>query len=76
MRKQELVYLHGLLREVRDHYERESGNAIPTPEYDACDVSPTAIHRSKGAQEEAVLTLLSELTEAMERRQQVPADAD
>lgn len=76
MRKQELVYLHGLLREVRDYYERESGDAVPTPAYDACEVSPTAIHRSKGDQEEAVLTLLSELTDAMESRQQVPADAD
>lgn len=76
MRKQELVYLHGLLREVRDHYERESDDAVPTPAYDACDISPTAIHRSKSDQEEAVLTLLSELTDAMERRQQMPADAD
>lgn len=76
MRKQELVYLHGLLREVRDYYERETGEAVPTPQYDACDVSPSAIHRSKGAQEEAVTTLLEELTEAMESSQQVRAEAD
>ncbi|WP_254829876.1 UPF0058 family protein [Haloglomus salinum] len=76
MRKQELVYLHGLLREVRDYYEREAGEPVPTPEYDACDVSSSAIHRSKRAQEEAVTTLLAELTEAMEHRQKMHADAD
>jgi hypothetical protein len=76
MRKQELVYLHGLLREVRDYYEREAGEPVPTPEYDACDVSASAIHRSKAAQEEAVTTLLSELAEAMEHRQKMRADAD
>lgn len=76
MRKQELVYLHGLLREVRDYYERQSGDAVSTPEYDSCDVAPTAIHRSKADQEEAVLTLLSELTAAMESGRQLPADAD
>lgn len=76
MRKQELVYLHGLLREVRDHYEREAGEPIPTPRYDAYDVSPSAIHRSKDTQEEAVTTLLAELTEAVEGDQQVRADAD
>lgn len=68
--------MHGLLREVRDYYERETGQPVPTPQYDACDVSPSAIHRSKGAQEEAVTTLLRELTEAMEQPQQVRADAD
>jgi hypothetical protein len=76
MRKQELVYLHGLLREVREYYERETGEPVATPEYDACNVQPSAIHRSKAAQEEAVRTLLAELVEAMERSQQVRADAD
>ncbi|WP_276257738.1 UPF0058 family protein [Haloglomus litoreum] len=76
MRKQELVYLHGLLREVREYYERETGDQVLTPRYDACDVSPSAIHRSKAAQEEAVRTLLAELVETMEGSQQIRADAD
>lgn len=76
MRKQELVYLHGLLRAVREYYEHETGEPVVTPEYDACNVSPSAIHRSKAAQEEAVRTLLAELVEAMEHGQQVRADAD
>jgi len=76
MRKQELVYLHGLLREVREYYERETAEPVATPGYDACEVSPSAIHRSKAAQEEAVRTLLAELVETMEGRHQVTADAD
>jgi hypothetical protein len=76
MRKQELVYLHGLLRQVREYYERERGEPVETPGYDTCDVSPTAIHQSKADQEEAVLTLLAELTESMEGRHQMSADAD
>jgi hypothetical protein len=76
MRKQELVYLHGLLREVREYYERETAEPVATPGYDTCEVSPSAIHRSKAAQEEAVRTLLAELVETMEGRHQVTADAD
>jgi hypothetical protein len=76
MRKQELVYLHGLLIQLRDYYEQETDETVPTPGYDACAVSPSAIHRSKAAQEEAVQTLLAELTEAMGESRQVPADAD
>lgn len=76
MRKRELVYLHGLLQEVSEYYECETGEPVATPGYDACGVSPSAIHRSKAAQEEAVQTLLVELVEAMEGRRQVTPDTD
>jgi hypothetical protein len=74
MKKQELVYMHGLLVEVREYYERVSGATVDTPEYDACQVRPTGIHRSKPAHEEAVTTLARELTDAMADRQQMTAD--
>jgi hypothetical protein len=60
--------------QVRAYYERETGEPVETPAYDAIDIAPTAIHRSKSAHEEAVLTLLGELTEAFEDRRQVRAD--
>lgn len=74
MRKQELVYVHGLLAEVKEYYETVTGEPIHTPEYDACEVRPTGIHRSKPAHEEAVTTLAGELTERMADRQQMTAD--
>jgi hypothetical protein len=74
MRKQELVYLHGLLLEIRTYYQGEAGESVETPGYDAMDVSPAAIHQSKQDHEEAVLTLLTELTKAFGERRQVRAD--
>ena len=65
MRKQELVYVHGLLLGVREFYEERTGRAIPTPEYDAMDVRPTSIHRGKAEHEAAVFALAEALAEGM-----------
>jgi len=55
MRKQELVYVHGLLVALRDFHEERTGQSIPVPEYDAMAVRPTSIHRGKAEHEAAVL---------------------
>lgn len=68
MRKQELVYLHGLLLGVRDFYEERTGTSISTPEYDAMDVRPTSIHRGKAEHEAAVFALSAALAEQMGTR--------
>lgn len=65
MRKQELVYVHGLLLEVREFYEERTGEAVPTTEYDTMDVRPTSIHRGKAEHEAAVFALAEALAEGM-----------
>ena len=65
MRKQELVYVHGLLLGAREFYEERTGETVSTPEYDAMDVRPTSIHRGKAEHEAAVFALAEALAEAM-----------
>jgi hypothetical protein len=65
MRKQELVYVHGLLVGLRDFYEERTGEPIPVPEYDAMDVRPASIHRGKAEHEAAVFALSEALAEHM-----------
>lgn len=65
MRKQELVYVHGLLVGLRDFYEERTGESIDTPEYDAMTVRPTSIHRGKADHEAAVFALSEALAEQM-----------
>ena len=65
MRKQELVYVHGLLVCLRDFYEERTGEPIPTPEYDAMEVTPASIHRGKAEHEAAVFALSEALAERM-----------
>jgi hypothetical protein len=68
MRKQELVYIHGLLLGVRSFYEERTGESISTPEYDAMDVRPTSIHRGKDEHEAAVFALSAALADQMGTR--------
>jgi hypothetical protein len=65
MRKQELVYVHGLLAQLREFYEERAGRPIPAPEYDAMDVKPTSIHRGKPEHEAAVFALAGAMAEEM-----------
>ena len=65
MRKQELVYVHGLLVCIRDFYEERTGEAIHTEEYDDMGIRPTSIHRGKADQEAAVFALSAALAEQM-----------
>lgn len=65
MRKQELVYVHGLLVGLREFHEERTGQPIPVPEYDSMDVRPTSIHRGKAEHEAAVFALSEALAEHM-----------
>ncbi|PYZ02799.1 metal-binding protein [Halogeometricum sp. wsp3] len=46
MKKQELIHLHGLLAQVQNHYEAESGTEVDHDEYEELGVKPTSIHLS------------------------------
>ncbi|WP_415380719.1 UPF0058 family protein [Halosimplex sp. TS25] len=68
MRKRESLYLHALLALVRDEFEHNRD--LPTDafdEYEAMDVRPTGIHRSKGAHQRAVFALAPELSALADR---------
>lgn len=56
MKKQELVHLHGLLAEVKNHYE-EWGKDPDLEVYDNLGVKPSSIHMSKDDHKEAVFAL-------------------
>ncbi|MFB6165875.1 MAG: UPF0058 family protein [Haloarculaceae archaeon] len=66
MKKQELIHLHGLLAQVEDHYERETGRDVVHEQYTTLGVQPTSIHKSKTEHKEAVFALVRGLTETME----------
>ncbi|MFB6117840.1 UPF0058 family protein [Halosegnis sp.] len=65
MKKQELIHLHGLLAEVRTHYEDSNGIEIDHDDYASLGVQPTSIHRSKTDHKAAVFALAEGLTDAM-----------
>jgi hypothetical protein len=55
MKKQSLVYVHGLLAQIRRNL-RQNGDvpADAYQEYDQQSVSPMSVHRRKGAHREAI----------------------
>ncbi|WP_436926500.1 UPF0058 family protein [Halosimplex amylolyticum] len=62
MRKRESLYLHALLALVREDFEHNRDLQTDAfDEYEAMDVSPTGIHRSKDAHRRAVFALAPEL---------------
>ena len=65
MKKQELIYTHQLLYQVRENMAAH-GIQVDTEEYEDLGVNPQGIHQSKGEQEEAVQTLASLLAESIE----------
>ena len=77
MKKQELIHLHGLLAEVRTHYEESNGTEIDHDDYASLGVQPTSIHRSKTDHKAAVFALAGDLTDAMgaETTEQEPVAA-
>ena len=78
MKKQELIHLHGLLAQVENHYEMETGCEVDHDEYISLGVRPTSIHKSKTDHKTAVFALAKGITSAMESeaRERVPASAD
>ncbi|MUV88672.1 metal-binding protein [Halapricum sp. CBA1109] len=78
MKKQELIHLHGLLAQVQDHYEGNTGNTVDHDEYTDQGVRPTSIHKSKTDHKAAVFALADGLTDELESDtvEAEPATAD
>jgi hypothetical protein len=78
MKKQELIHLHGLLAQVQNHYEAESGSDVEHDEYAELGVKPTSIHKSKTDHKAAVFAIADGITSAMtdEAKEPVSAAAD
>jgi hypothetical protein len=78
MKKQELIHLHGLLAQVQNHYEQETGDVVEHDEYATLGVQPTSIHKSKTDHKAAVFALAAGITDNMnvEEVEAVSAAAD
>jgi hypothetical protein len=78
MKKQELIHLHGLLAQVQDHYEEQTGNDVEHDEYTTLGVQPTSIHKSKTDHKDAVFALARGITTEIhaEETERVSATAD
>lgn len=78
MKKQELIHLHGLLAQVQNHYEEQTGNAVERDQYVRLGVQPTSIHKSKTDHKDAVFALARSITGEMETEEteRVSATAD
>jgi hypothetical protein len=78
MKKQELIHLHGLLAQVQDHYEEQTGNEVEHDRYATLGVQPTSIHKSKTDHKDAVFALIQSITDEFdsEETERVSATAD
>lgn len=78
MKKQELIHLHGLLAEVREKYEQNSGTEVEPDAYDGLGCRPTSIHKSKTDHKRAVFALADGITNEMDEAasKAAPASAD
>jgi hypothetical protein len=78
MKKQELIHLHGLLAQVQDHYEEQTGNTVEHDEYTELGVQPISIHKSKTDHKDAVFALAHGITSEIDSKktERVSAAAD
>ncbi len=78
MKKQELIHLHGLLAQVQDHYEEQTGNTVEHDKYTELGVQPTSIHKSKTDHKDAVFALAHGITSEIDSKktERVSAAAD
>ena len=78
MKKQELIHLHGLLAQVQDHYEEQTGNEVDHDRYTSLGVQPTSIHKSKTDHKDAVFALVKGITSEFDAddTERVSATAD
>ncbi len=78
MKKQELIHLHGLLAQVQNHYEGETGSEVEHDEYATLGIKPTSIHKSKTDHKDAVFALARGITSEMEaeKTERISAAAD
>ena len=72
MKKQELIHLHGLLAEVRNHYEQSAGTEVDDENYRELGVRPTSIHKSKTDHKAAVFARADGITTEMEAKTEQP----
>ena len=72
MKKQELIHLHGLLAQVQNHYEQQTGDTVDHDSYYDLGVEPTSVHKSKTDHKVAVLTLANGITNSMEGVEEDP----
>ena len=75
MKKQELIHLHGLLAQVQNHYEAESGCEVEHDEYAELGVKPTSIHKSKTDHKAAVFAIAKGITGEMTTEEKEPVSA-
>ena len=75
MKKQELIHLHGLLAQVQNHYEAESGSQVEHDEYAELGVKPTSIHKSKTDHKAAVFAIAKGITSEMTTEEKEPVSA-
>ena len=75
MKKQELIHLHGLLSQVQNHYEQETGETVDHDEYATLGVQPTSIHKSKTDHKAAVFALARGITSEMTTTETEPVSA-
>ena len=75
MKKQELIHLHGLLAQVQNHYEKETGDDVQHDEYTELGVKPTSIHKSKTDHKAAVFALAQGITSEMHTEEKEPVSA-
>jgi len=75
MKKQELIHLHGLLAQVQNHYEADSGSEVEHDEYAELGVKPTSIHKSKTDHKAAVFAIADGITSAMTTEEKEPVSA-
>ena len=75
MKKQELIHLHGLLAQVQNHYEAESGSEVEHDEYAELGVKPTSIHKSKTDHKAAVFAIANGITSEMTTEEKEPVSA-
>jgi hypothetical protein len=65
MRKQELIHMHALVTELSE-YLMSTGEDIDIEAYEGLHTSPIAIHQSKTAHAEAVMTLSQCIVDGIE----------
>ena len=75
MKKQELIHLHGLLAQVQNHYEAESGSEVEHDEYAELGVKPTSIHKSKTDHKAAVFAIVNGITSEITTEEKEPVSA-
>ncbi len=75
MKKQELIHLHGLLAQVQNHYEKQTGDDVEHDRYVELGVQPTSIHKSKTDHKAAVFALAKGITSEMHAEEKEPVSA-